>query len=222
MQSLLWIIGNVLPYVAVAVLVLGIAGRALRWQTMPSHLPWRFYPMPKNLAEQAQFMAAEIFTFRAVLHENKVLWVGAWFFHVSMALVVLWGLLLLVGLPIAVLGVLGFLLMGITAVYLIAYRLLVPTSRALTTPVEIINLSFFLLVALLTTAIYLFQPIPLEALRAYLLGLCTFGSPELPQSSLFPLLLLLVEVLMVYFPFSRMLHMVNKYFAFHTVNWGHS
>jgi len=222
MNGLLWIIGGVLPYAAMFALIAGIAGRAIRWKLMPKSVHWTFFPPPQTLMAQARFMAAEIFTFHAVWKRNKVLWIGAWTFHVSMAILVVWLLLMLCGVSLAWLCWLGAALMGFTSAYLIVYRFVKPEARALSTPVEFFNLGFFFLIVLVSGAMVLFQQPPIEEIRRYLLDILAFRSPAPPQAPLFYAVLFLVEMLMIYFPFSRMIHMVSKYFAFHTIDWGHA
>ncbi|MBN2326967.1 MAG: respiratory nitrate reductase subunit gamma [Candidatus Omnitrophica bacterium] len=221
MQGLDWLIGAVLPYVAAAVCLLGVAARALQWQFMPKHVRWTFYPAPQNLMDQARFMAAEIFTFRAILKQNKILWIGAWMFHISMGILVLWLVFMMAGAHVAALCWIGAILMGCTVLYLILYRLLQPAAKAVSTPVEYFNLGLFLSIVLASASMYFFQQPSIEEIRQYLLQLLTFQIPVLPQAPLFLLVLFLVEALMIYFPFSRMIHMVSKYFAFHRINWGH-
>lgn len=210
-----------MPYVAVAVLVLGVAGRVLRWALMPRHVPWTLYPPPGNLLEQMRFMAGEIFTFRALFRQNRRLWIGAWAFHMAMAMLALWLVLFVVAGGTLWLAKLGLTLLAITALYMMIYRAVVPQARAISQPVEFINLGLFLAIGAVGIVTILRQFPDSATVHRYISGLISFHPADVPHDCCFVLLLFLVEVFLIYFPFSRMIHMVSKYFAFHTINWEH-
>ena len=219
MDKLVWFIMVPMPYAAAAICVLGLAYRAGRWAFMPKHLRWTLYPPPKTLGGQAKFMAGEIFAFRALFKVNQTLWIGAWLFHVAMALLVLWFILLLAGHGLFWLSVAGMALLGSTSLYLIVYRLANPRARKVSTPVEFFNLIIFLAMGAAGLGMFLIQKVDSGALRDYFMGLITLKAASAPLGPFFVPTLVLLELFLIYFPFSRMVHMVSKYFAFHDINW---
>ncbi len=216
-------IGVGLPYIAVAVFVLGLAWRAMRWALAPRHLKWTLYPPPKGLPGQLVFMAKEIVVFRALLKNSRALWLGAWLFHVAMAMMGLWFAAFLLGCPSRLLPKVGGLLLAGSALYLVAYRLLDRKMRAVSSPVEFFNLAIFVAIIATGAALVYVQGADIAAIREYFVSLATFrpGAEEVPRESMFLVTLLLTEFFLLYFPFTRMVHMVSKYFAFHSVNWEH-
>jgi len=217
------IVGVALPYLALAIFVLGLAWRALGWALAPRHLKWTLYPPPQGLTGQLVFMAKEIVVFRALLRNSRALWLGAWTFHVAMALMGLWFAAFLLGCPSYLLAKVGGLLLAGSALYLMAYRLFDPKMRAVSSLVEFFNLAIFVAIVAAGAALVYIQGADLEAIRQFFVSLVTLrpGAVEVPGESMFLVTLLLAEFFLIYFPFTRMVHMVSKYFAFHGVNWEH-
>ena len=219
MDNLVWFITVPMPYAAAAICVLGLMYRAGRWAFMPKHVKWTLYPPPKTPGRQAKFMAGEIFAFRAIFKVNRPLWAGAWLFHVAMALLVLLFILLLAGYGSFWLAAAGMALLGATSLYLIAFRLTNQRARMVSTPVEFFNLLIFLAMGVLGLCMLFVQKVDQAALREYFMGLITLKPAGAPDGPFFVPALALLELFLAYFPFSRMVHMVSKYFAFHDINW---
>jgi len=218
-----YIIGAVLPYVATGIFLVSVLFRIRKWAATPHPLKWSLYPIPEGKGNQAQFMAKEILTFRSVWHNNRALWIGSFPFHLSMALIILWFIVFTANLhPMAGLLLRGSLvLMSATCVYLLAVRILSPQMRAISSGIELFNLLIFLGMAVMGLALlYSIRPGGPE-FRAYFMSLLTFKPVAPPDSPLFLGMLALTEFFLIYFPNSRMLHMVSKYFTFHNINWQH-
>ena len=218
-----YIIGGILPYVAAGIFLLSMLFRVRKWAGTPHPVKWSLHPIPEGMGGQAQFMAREIFTFKSVWQNNRPLWIGSFPFHVSMALIVLWLVVFVADLhPQAGLLLRGSLaLMGVTCLYLLAVRILSPQMRAVTSAIELFNLLIFLGMAVMGLALlYTDRPGGPE-FRAYFMSLLTFKPVAPPDSNLFLGMLALTEFFLIYFPNSRMLHMVSKYFTFHNINWQH-
>jgi nitrate reductase gamma subunit len=218
------LIGIILPYIALVVLVAGLAWRTYKWATAPRHLPWGLYPSPTGAVGQGWYIAREVITLRSLLPFNKRIWLGGYAFHGGIALTMLWLVLTLLGLRqdwVAVIGLLAMLAMLGGGLYLFIARLVLPDLRAISTFVEYFNLALFTALSVLALAAIGAGQIALDETRAYLLGLATLNPHAPPDRPLFLLILLLAEWLMVYFPFSKMPHMISKYFSHHAVKWAH-
>jgi nitrate reductase gamma subunit len=218
-----YIIGGILPYVATGIFLLSMLLRIRKWAGTPHPVKWALYPMPEDVGGQVRFMAREILTFRSVWENNRPLWIGSFPFHASMALIVLWFVVFVADLhPQAGLLLRGSLvLMAVTCLYLLAFRILDSRMRAVTSGIEIFNILVFLGMAVMGLALLCSARPGGPEFRAYFLGLVTFSPVEPPASPLFLGMLALTEFFLIYFPNSRMLHMVSKYFTFHNINWQH-
>jgi nitrate reductase gamma subunit len=113
MDSLSWL--QILAYISFAVLVIGIAARAIKYFTMPIHLRWELYPVPhekkegsyfeeidwwkkprkKHYLNHIMFVIQEILFIRALYHHNRKLWNFSFPFHFGLYLVIGWLALLI-------------------------------------------------------------------------------------------------------------------------------
>lgn len=217
-----FLISSVLPYVAVGLFLISISVRIYRWGTTPHLLKWSLYPIPQGRPAQLLFMAREVLTFRAVLHNNRKLWAGAWPFHVGMALIALWFVAFVLGLHAGIVLRIGLVLLIAFPVYLFLVRLINSRMRTVSSPLEYFNLLIFIAIGVLGAALAASGQIDSGAVRHYFISLIMFHPVAPPESMLFLSLLALSEFFLIYFPNSRMLHMVSKYFTYDKVSWeGH-
>jgi nitrate reductase gamma subunit len=115
-------------------------------------------------------------------------------------------------------GYAGLILSGIGAVGLFFWRLSDRDQRKYNSPMEYVNLLFFVVVsAVAVTAQATLDP-SFEALRAFVYSLVTF-TPFASPGMLFNLQVVLVALLIAYIPLTRMSHFVAKYFLYHSVRW---
>lgn len=211
------LIGLILPYVSIALFVIGAMYRTISWSKAPNVLNWRLYPVPHGVVGEAKYMLEEVFAFKSLLKHNRVVWLGSYVFHLSMVILILWFVLVLMNLSLPWLVRLGAILMLGSCVYLLLVRLLVGPMRHVSTLVEFFNLSIFILFAL-TGLIFCGQELGGPA-RAYYIGLLTFHPVTPPHSLAFLINLLVLEFIVAYLPFSKMFHMVSKYFTYHKLKW---
>jgi nitrate reductase gamma subunit len=211
------LIGLILPYVSIALFIIGALYRTITWSKAPNVLNWRLYPVPHGVAGEAKYMLEEVLAFKSLIKHNRVVWLGSYVFHLSMVILILWFVLFLMNLALPWLVRLGAILMLGSCVYLFLVRLLVGPMRHVSTLVEFFNLSIFILFAL-TGLIFLGQGLDGPA-RAYYIGLLTLHPVAPPNSLAFLINLLLLEFIVAYLPFSKMFHMASKYFTYHKLKW---
>ncbi|MCL4557969.1 MAG: hypothetical protein M1491_04965 [Deltaproteobacteria bacterium] len=213
------VIGAVLPYVAAGLFLFSIAVRIYRWATIRHPLKWSLYPIPDGRSAQLVFMLKEVLSFRAVFHNNRKLWLGSWLFHIGIALIALWFVTFVSGLHLGLALRAGIALITLMPLYLLSVRLINPGLRAVSSPIEYFNLLIFIAIGASGTALLTFGKPDPEAVRGYFLGLLSFHPVPLAGSGLFLCILALSEFFMIYFPNSRMLHMVSKYFTYDKISW---
>lgn len=216
-MGLSFVVGGILPYLALLVGVGGLISRILRWARAPQHLHWELFPYPSTPAGQTGELLAEVFTLWSLYSYNRRFWLPSLTMHYGIYLVILWMVLSALGVgDTAVAGAAGGVLAAAGAAALVVIRAARRETRQITAPVEYLNLALVMAIGLsgLITGWFL-QP---EAFRRYVLSLVSF-SPVLPAAEqLAPILLL--EVFLLYLPFSRMAHFAAKYFTYHKVKWG--
>ncbi|MDX9857291.1 MAG: hypothetical protein RBT76_05840 [candidate division Zixibacteria bacterium] len=255
---------QIVTYAAVAVSVIAMLAKIIRYATAPEHMRWELYPVPheKGRAEyggsyleeldwwtkkrhtdtvnELREMAAEVLLLKGVYHHNKTVWTWSLPFHVGLYLCIGWLVLLLMGAVLTALigspgpdaafggkaihyltvlcGYAGLGLSGIGALGLFVWRLSDRDQRKYNSPMEYVNLLFFVVVSAVAIAAQATLDPSFVALRQFVHSLVTFASFDSP-GALFSAEVVLVSVLIAYIPLTRMSHFVAKYFLYHSVRW---
>jgi nitrate reductase gamma subunit len=206
---------NLLAYLAAAVFVLGFLNKVVLYFKTPSPLKIPVTPAPKTSMGVVLRLIPEILFFRSLLKggtTEKILWLGGWVFHVSFLLIVLRHLRFITY-PVPDF-VMGFQQIGIWAGLVFPIALLILIVRRFTNErLAIITLFADYFVLVLITAIgatglmlkYITRT-NLVDVKAFMLGLVSFSPTQMPDSTMFLIHFSLILVLLVYFPFSKLMH----------------
>lgn len=215
MNGLISSVFNLLAYVAAAVFVLGFLNKVILYFKTPSPLKIPVTPAPKTAFGVVLRLIPEILFFRSLLKggtTEKILWLGGWVFHVSFLLIVLRHLRFFTY-PVPNF-VMGFQQIGIWAGIVFPIALLILIVRRFTNDrLAIITLFADYFVLVLITAIgatglmlkYITRT-NLVDVKAFMLGLVSFSPTQMPDSTMFLIHFTLILVLLVYFPFSKLMH----------------
>jgi nitrate reductase gamma subunit len=206
---------TLLAYAAALIFALGFFSKVIAYFKVPSPLVIPTTPAPKTFLGVVMRMIPEIFFFRSLLKggtAEKILWLGGWTFHAAFLLIVLRHLRFFTY-PVPE-WIMSFQEIGIWAGLIFPIALLVLICRRfLNDRLMVISLfqDYFILV--LITAIGLtglllkyFLRTNLVDIKAFILGLLTFNPASIPSSPLFLIHFSLVLVLLIYFPFSKLMH----------------
>jgi nitrate reductase gamma subunit len=202
----------VLPYLSAAIFLIGFLYRSWVWGKTPVPLRIVTTPAPRTRRGVVWRMVGDALWFPSLFKGDRFLWACGFSFHI-----LLW-LVLLRHLRYFLYPVPGWVEAlqppGLSAGYLIPIPLALLLARRLvdekTLYVSILGdyFSIFLLLAITISGTLLgvfFRTYLVEA-KAYVLDLIRF-SPSVPQAHwLFGLHLFLVMILLIYFPFSKLMH----------------
>lgn len=203
-------------------------------------LDWWSKPREKDTVNELKEMAEEIILLKGVFNNNKTVWVSSFPFHLGLYLTIGWMLLLLLGGIFQISGIsmnpqtgalasiihyctiaagyAGLFLTGIGALGLLIWRSSDTEQRRFNSPSDYINLLAFVVIC----GIALFTQYTMDAsflhMRAYVQSLMTFGDISSP-GALFTTEVILIALLIMYIPLTRMSHFVAKYFLYHDVRW---
>ena len=206
---------NLLAYLAAAIFILGFLSKVVLYFKTPSPLKIPVTPAPKTSMGVVLRLIPEILFFRSLLKggtTEKILWLGGWVFHVSFLLIVLRHLRFFTY-PVPDF-VMGFQQIGIWAGIVFPIALLILIVRRFTNDrLAIITLFADYFVLVLITAIgatglmlkYITRT-NLVDVKAFMLGLVSFSPTQMPDSTMFLIHFTLILVLLVYFPFSKLMH----------------
>ena len=226
MNALAFFVCGILPYLAVAIFLAGFGYRLWGWYKTPQPGKMTLFPAKKSTAKG---VLAEALFFPSLFKGDKTLWAFAWAFHVSLALAfvghfrVVTGaidsLLMAVGVSAGGIGTMsavaggaaGIVLLA-SAVLLLVRRMVVQRAREVSAVPDFFALG--LLVAVIITGnVMRFGPhIDLEWTRVWTWSLLTF-SPVVPPHAPFVLHAALGFTLMIYMPFSKILHAGGLFFT---------
>lgn len=206
----------------------GIIIKAASWLKKPVPFPQTLYPAPDSAAGRVMDIAQEIIIFRSLFRGDKCLWFWAWSLHVALAMVIgghLVGIATL-GEQFTALGVAaansvkmsaflgtasGFLLFA-ALVALFYRRVADPEVKRLSDPADYFDILFLLAIVVsgmhmrLTT-----HELDLAAIRSYLGSILAFSPGPLPKDWIFVSHYFLVLTFMIYFPFSKLAHLVGYF-----------
>jgi len=225
-DSYSFIIGGVLPYIVVPVFLAGMGYRLYTWVKTPQ--PGKMTLFPAGGSTFREVLAETLF-FPSLFKGDRVLWVFAWFFHITLALVflghirvfsgVIDGTLLRFGMTREGIQSMSAISGGAAGIFLLATGILLFVRRIVIKRVRQITgipdfLAPLLIIAILVTGDWMrfAGHFELEQTRVWAASLLAF-SPVVPADGMFMLHLLLAQALIVFIPFSKILHFGGIFFT---------
>lgn len=228
MNTYAFIIGAVLPYVVVPAFIAGMGYRFWIWIKAPQPGKMTLFPAPEKDAT-FQKVLAESLLFPSLFRGDKILWSFSWLFHATLALVFLGHIRVFTGFVDRMLagvgmspegidtmssaagGAAGIVLMA-TGILLVLRRITIPRVREITGIPDI--LAPLLVLAIIATGNWMrfIGHFDLEQTRVWAASLLTF-SPMIPQNGMFIFHLFLAQILIVFIPFSKILHFGGIFFT---------
>lgn len=236
-------------WLSVSMFLVGCAWRAWRYLRAPVHLRWDLYPVPRTpraqrahggsyfeqyewwttprpqgLGAELTTLAREVFLLQGVWRNNRRLFWRSFPFHWGLYLLVLTscglglGTLAPTAAPLAVLawiGSAGGLLVAFGASALLGIRSSDAGLRRYTTTGDRLNLAAFALLGALSAGVVLSGLLP-EVAKG-LRELATLRAPSVPD--LVAWQMTVAGLVLLYLPFTRMVHFFSKLFLYHRVRW---
>jgi nitrate reductase gamma subunit len=228
MSYLQLLIGQLMPFITVAVLVSGLTARLVRWQRAAAVVDMALYPVARNRASLWRRLLSEVLLFTSFRQQHRTLWWHAWLFHLALGLIILghtrlitdWPLQGLLGLSdnaamaisVWIGGGAGLVAMA-TCLLLLLHRLMVRRAREVSTG-EDYMLALLLLSIFITGNLMRWLPAgDLSQVHLYLSSLVRLEVAQIPADPIFLLHIFLVQVLLVYLPFGKLLHAPGIFFS---------
>jgi len=198
------------------------------WVWVKSPQPGKMTLFPAGDSTLRGVLAETLF-FPSLFKGDRVLWSFSWLFHATLALVFLGHIRVFTGIIDSVLlalgmsqegidymsntsgGIAGIILLA-TGLLLFIRRLALPRVRQISGVPDF--LATLLLIAIIVSGdwIRFSGHFDLEQTRIWALSLLRF-SPVIPESGMFLLHLMLAQLLIVYIPFSKILHFGGIFFT---------
>ncbi|HEY5739186.1 MAG TPA: respiratory nitrate reductase subunit gamma [Gammaproteobacteria bacterium] len=218
-MSLLTLAYTLLFYAASLVLLAGLAFRIRLYARTPTPLRIPTTPAPTTSAGVVRRMFFEVVLFNSLFKASKWTWLFGWLMHFALLLVLLRHLRYFtdpVWSWVAFLQPFGFyagfaMLAGLGGLW--ARRLLVDRVRYISAPSDHLMLALLAGIVLTGLGMSYVAPTDIVAVKAFFLGLMYFDWQPMPADWMLNLHLLLVALLMLVFPFSKLLHAPGVFFS---------
>jgi nitrate reductase gamma subunit len=204
---------------AAVVWLTGVAAAVRRYARTPAPLKIPTTPAPTTRSGVVLRMLREVTLFESLFRANLWIWLFGWMFHVALALVLLrhlryftepvWSLVALAQ-PFGVLA--GFAMVaGLGGLW--ARRFLVERIRYISTPSDHLMLALLLAIGLSGLTLKFVAHTDIVAVKLFFLGLLHLQVQPLPSDPALLVHLTLVALLMLVFPFSKLLHAPGVFFS---------
>jgi len=216
----------VLLYLSAAVFIVGLVLRFSKWWRARAPLNIVLTPAPKTTGGVARRLILGALLFPTLFKNNRALWAAAWIFHVSFLLLIIGHLggLVFFDLTCKIFGLTeaGYHnfanitggIFGVTAtlalLVLLVRRLTLERERYISSFADYFALALLLLIIGAGNHMRFlggFSDADLVQARAFVQGLLTFQPVAAPSNTVFILHALFVCVLLVYLPFSKLVHL---------------
>lgn len=209
----------ILFYLATLLFVVGLFYRISTYARIPAPLKIPTTPAPTTTGGVVLRMTREVVFFESLFKANLWTWAMGWLFHASMALVLLrhlryftepvWSWVALIQ-PFGMYAGITMLL-GVLGLW--ARRLFVERIRYISTPSDHLMLALFVAIAVSGLTMTFVSHTDVIAVKAFFLGWMGFDLQALPSSVVLYIHLLMVAVLMLIFPISKLLHAPGVFFS---------
>jgi nitrate reductase gamma subunit len=208
-----------LAYCAALAFVGGLIWRLAGYLRTPMPYPAAVTPAPTTDGGAALRVAGDVLIFPALFKADKALWAGAWLFHAALFIILTRHLRYFTfpvpGISIALSPVAlwaGYLF-GLAALFLFWRRLALPRALYISGLPDYFALILLGLIAGTGIVLKYWAHVYLVDVKAFTLGLLTLHPVAPPMHPLFLTHFFLVALLMLYFPFSKLLHAGGVFFS---------
>lgn len=218
-MSFLTMVYAYLYYFAALVLIAGVANKIVQYARTPAPLKIPTTPAPTTRSGVVFRMTREVVLFESLFRGNKWTWIFGWIFHFGLLLVTLRHLRYFiepVWLPIELVqpfGIYGGMAMVVGLAGLWARRFFVDRVRYISSPSDHLILALLISIGCSGLLMKFVFHTDVVAVKSFFLGLYSFDPQPLPTDPLLLLHLLLVALLMIIFPYSKLLHAPGLFFS---------
>ena len=198
------------------------AGRAAYGGSYLEEPQWWTKPRKTDRINEAVDIFKEMIFIKKLFVHQRTLWWASYSMHLGIYVMLGWSVLLLLSvvwhpawyvMVVTVVGCVGFVLSTVGCVLLLVRRVSDRVLAKYTTPLEYVNIVLLLTVLLTGAYSWLFVTSPFTVAEQVF----TLSATNLPPIVLVHLVLL--GIMFIYIPLSKMGHYVAKFFTFHKVLW---
>ena len=218
-MSILTLFYTLFAYVAIAIFLVGFLARVWKYAITPSPLKISLNPAPVGPAGVAYRMVQEVGFFKSLFYSNKIIWLGGYIMHLSLALILIKHVRFFFAPAPAMLewittftDYIGFIFLGML-LFLFLLRLVVDRTYYVSLMTDYGILVLLMLIAATGILTKYYVRVDLVDIKAFAMGIVTFTPQALPGDPIFILHFTFVMLLIIYFPFSKLMHSGGIFFS---------
>lgn len=212
------ILYGLLFWAATLVLVVGVGRKIYLYATIPAPLKIPTTPAPVTQVGVVGRMFREVVFFESLFRANKYTWLFAFMFHMALWLVLLRHTRYFMEMNSFLLFIQPFgkyasfvMVLGLAGLW--GRRLFVDRVRYISAPSDHLMLALLIGIGLSGMMMTFVSPTDITMVKGFFRGLMTFDFHPLPASPILLAHLLLVALLMLIFPISKLLHAPGVFFS---------
>ena len=209
----------VLYYFAAGLFAVGLLYRITTYARIPAPLKIPTTPAPRTRFGVVMLMAREVFLFQSLFKASLWTWLFSTMFHAGLALVLLRHIRYFVN-PvwawvefIQPFGIYAGFLMVAGLLGLWARRFFVDRVRYISTPSDHLMLALLVGIGVSGLVMKFITHTDIVAIKSFFMGLMSFTINPLPTDLMIYTHLALIALLMIIFPFSKLLHAPGLFFS---------
>jgi nitrate reductase gamma subunit len=223
------LIGGILPFVTIIVFLSGIIYHIRLWSKLAAP-KMTLTPAPEPGLPRFVALLKEMLFFKSLFRGDKNLWFLSWIFHAMLALIFIGHLRVVSWLPDRILAAVGMtpenidkmsyvtgggagIVIIIMVSILLLRRIVTGRVREISSGSDFFALILVLCVLVTGDAMRFLTHFDLSQTREYFAGLFTFSALALPQNNWFMAHFLFAQLLIMYMPFSKLLHFGGIFYS---------
>jgi len=206
-------------YFATIVLVAGVGYKIYEYARTPAPLKVPTMPAPLTRGGVVLRLLGEVVLFKSLFRSNKWIWLFGWMFHFGLLLVLLrhlryftdpvWGWVAL----LQPFGKYAAFAMVIGLIGLLARRFVVERIRYISNPSDYLMLVLLLVIGGSGMMMTFVMHTDIVQVKAFFLGAMSFSWQPIPADPILLVHLTAVFLLMIVFPYSKLLHAPGVFFS---------
>ncbi|MCW8956740.1 MAG: respiratory nitrate reductase subunit gamma [Gammaproteobacteria bacterium] len=212
---------------ATLVMIIGLLVKIKQYHSTPAPLKIPVTPAPKSTGGVVLRLAKEVIFFAALFRSNKWTWLFGWMFHISLALAFLRHLRYVID-PEGMLGFMWPLIsleivqsfgkyagfaMVVGLLGLFGRRIFVSRVRYISSPSDYLMLLLFMFIAFSGLMMSFVSHVDIVQVKAFMLGILNLDLQDLPASGPLLIHLVLVSILALILPVSKLLHIPGVFYS---------
>lgn len=206
-------------YVAIAIFIFGFLARVWKYAKTPSPLNITLTPGPTSTTGVVYRMVQEVGFFKSLFYSNRIIWLGGYIMHLGLALVLIKHFrFFFTPAPASLAWITtfeayaGFIFLA-PLLFLFALRLINDRTYYISLLTDYGILVLLMLIAATGILTKYYVRTDIINVKAFVMGIVSFSPAAMPMDFIFILHFTLVILLLIYFPFSKLMHAGGIFFS---------